>query len=285
MQRSRIAYGCIVALGTIATAGMAEIEIHGKVFSKWIKSFSETIKAGMVNALPQQQQSGPVTSETIFYPFTFVGSEVAKISKSVWPFFSELPSTLKLLQASWKEVFGSIWNLISNLVDREIFSKIFDNIHTKIWNITSFFLSGSGNGERDKFIGLFKGDKMTSTFSVLGFLLGQEIGKSKYFKAKPNVFNYLLLSWMDKPKEVTKKIEKFSTTIKNLSEKLNGSNGGSSPYELDIPTVKEYLETSEELGETLFEVFWPLEVRSTIKNGSQKNDQQRSWLSLSQFLF
>ena len=107
LQRSRIAYGCIVALGTITAAGIAEIEIEGKVFSNWIKSVSETIQAGM-SSPSGQEQSNLVTAEHVFSPFITVGKEVSEVALKVWPYVEGSFQAIWMLKDQWQLVFKTI---------------------------------------------------------------------------------------------------------------------------------------------------------------------------------
>ncbi|RAO95354.1 hypothetical protein DNK47_00700 [Mycoplasma wenyonii] len=290
LQRSRIAYGCIVALGSITAAGIAEIEIEGKVFSKWIASVSETIQAGM-SPSSTQQQSNLVTSEHVFAPFISAGTEVSKVALKVWPYVEGSFQAIWMLKDQWQLVFKTIKDFLFSLFDSKIFNRIFENLHTKIWNVLTFAVAG-GDG-RDSFIALFGEDKKESTLLAAKLLLGQSVSGIKNFKVEPNVFHYLFLRWMDKPKEITNKFDRLSQYIKKLTDKLKGPSGSSggvgdsaeaeSPertYLLKIPTVKEYLDIEEGWKESLFNVIWTGEVLMKIRTGTDDFVGAKTWATM-----
>lgn len=291
LQRSRIAYGCIVALGSITAAGIAEIEIEGKVFSKWIKSVSETIQAG-ISSPSGQQQGNLVTSSDVFSPFITVGQEVSKVALKVWPYVEGAFGAIGMLKDQWQLVFKTIKDFFNSLFDSKIFNRIFENLHTKIWNVLTFAVAG-GDG-RDSFIALFGKDKKDSTLLAAKLLLGQSVAGIKNFKVEPNVFHYLFLRWMDKPKEITNKFDRLTTYIKKLTDKLKGQSGSSSggagdsaetesperTYLLKIPTIKEYLDIEEGWKETLFNVMWTGEVLVKIRTGTDDFVGAKTWATM-----
>lgn len=293
LQSNRIAYGCMVALGTITSAGIVEIEIEGKVFSNWIQKVTQNVKDSMSkNSSTSQEQA--ITSEQVFHPFITAGQEVGKVAVKVWPFVQGAFGAIWMLKDNWQLVFKTIKDFLSSLFDPKIFNRIFENLHTKIWNILAFAVAG-GEG-RDSFIALFGGEKQASTLLVAKLLLGQTIPGIKNFKVEPNVFHYLFLRWMDKPKEVTSKFDRLTTYIKTLTDKLKGQGGVSgrdnseveSPdrtYWLRIPTIKEYLDVKEGLSETIFNITWTGEVLLKIRTGVDDFSGAKTWTSLLGGLF
>ncbi|AFN65082.1 hypothetical protein WEN_01435 [Mycoplasma wenyonii str. Massachusetts] len=218
---------------------------------------------------------------------------VAETGKSVFDLaikptavaFTRIHKTYTNWWTGLKTFFGS-------LVNREIYTMLFQNLHTKIYNTLSFFLAGGQN--RKTFIDLFKSDKIQNTLKAGKFLLRTE--KVKGLEVEQNVFNFLLFNWLENPTKVTGKFQRLSDYVNRINGKSWGSNGGSGGggggsgsssssgngiYTLTTNTVKEYLDVQGDTLEKIWLFFLYWKVKSTIENKGKSSTT--SWSSLLNF--
>lgn len=286
-QANKIGFGCLVLLGSVSVAGIAELEIQKQLLSTWGKSIGGWFSQILNNSSQQTQDTGsPVTFSQIAFPFTYVWGQVSGPVSTAWPYVT---FGFEQIKSSFGDLWGALKSFLKSLFEPDIFNNIFKDLHLRIWRVLSFAFSG-GSG-RENFIGLFSSEKKEATQIAAKFLLGMEQKGSKYFKADKKVFSFLLLQWMFNPKKVTEKFERLSKTIKNLVKKAEahetgGSSSGSeesqSPthtYTLTVPTVKQYLDVEEGLPEIFFNLMWMGEVASKIKTGKDLTLESKSWVS------
>ncbi|RAO95364.1 hypothetical protein DNK47_00750 [Mycoplasma wenyonii] len=291
-RKSVIGYGCLVLLGSVATAGVAEVEITNQTFSKWIKQTIQGIQDGMSSSSSASAVQ-TVTADQVFHPFTVAGKAVAEAATTVWPYITMGVVALPTLFKSWETLWAQIKSLVSSLIKPQIYKELFKDLHLKIWKTLSFAVAG-GDG-RSKFFGLFGESNKKSTLSGLTFLFGSHLEKNKKFRAKPEVFPYILMRWFTEPTKVTEKFEKLTKKIEKFTEQLNkgaetsssdsSDSNGAYVYELGIPTVRDYIDVESGWKETVFELMWATEVMTKIKTGVDVTGGSKTWISTLGYLF
>ncbi|RAO95353.1 hypothetical protein DNK47_00695 [Mycoplasma wenyonii] len=287
LQANKVGFGCLVLLGSVSVAGIAELEIQKQLLSTWGKSIGEWFSERLSNSSQQTQEAGsPVTFSQIAFPFTYVWGQVSGPVGQALPY---VQSGFEQIKSSFGDLWGALKSFLKSLFEPEIFNNIFKDLHLRIWRVLVFAFAG-GKG-RDSFLDLFSEEKKEATKIATKFLLGMEQKGSKYFKADKKVFSFLLMQWMFNPKKITEKFERLSKTIQNLVKRAEThETGGSSSsseesqspthtYTLTVPTVKQYLDVEEGLPEILFNLMWMGEVASKIKTGHDLTMESKSWVS------
>lgn len=295
LKKSFIGYGCLVLLGSVSVAGISELELKHRVFSKWVEKISQNIQDKIQSSKSASTQN-QITTQQVFAPFIIAGQAVSSAAETIWPYVTGTIDVLKSFKANIAGWFAGIKSFFKSLLEPEIFKLVFKNLHKKIWQLLIFMIVGA-DGARDQFVKLFGKDKKEKTLQAAQLLLGMTNEKNKNFRAKPEVFNFLLLKWLDNPKKVTGKFDRLSESIDKLFEKLKtqnengesgpgGGNGGGGEvdekkvYELDIRTTNEYLETAEGLPEQIYNLVWGAEVFSKITEGLDYTNRAKSWVSV-----
>lgn len=272
-----IFYSCLVALSATSTVGIVCIENSKSTFSSWGRQIGGLFS----NASSYLSFSTDSVTPALIQAGTQIASVV---TTHMWPFLTSSVGAFANLRTTYTDFFGSIKHFLMSLVDSEIFYRIFQNLHMKLWNVTSFFVSGGASSD---FIALFKNQELSNTLKVGKFLLGLPLDGNNNFKAKPNVFNYLLLKWMDDPSKITKKFKSLSDSIKKLTNNSSSGGGsggtssalsGSGTYELEIPTLEQFLNIEKQHIESWWKLFWGGEVVAKIKGQTDVVGGLRSWL-------
>ncbi|AFN65190.1 hypothetical protein WEN_01995 [Mycoplasma wenyonii str. Massachusetts] len=276
IHKTKTAYGCVLLLGSASVAGVAVGDSEGSWFSSLGGKISDAFAGagggsgsagsavGQQNGLQVAWQWVSDTGKSVF-EWTIKPTAVA---------FTEIPTTYSKWWSGLKTFFGS-------LVEKTMYTMLFRSFHTKIKQTLSFFLAGGS--ERQKFIDLFKTEKLSNTLKAGKFLLGTETIMG--LEVEKNVFNFLLFNWLEDPKKVTGKFSRLSDYVNRISGKSwtslgNGGGGGGSAsssssgdraYKLTTETVKEYLEKEGEAQEKLWLFLMYLTVKSKIETGKSTN--------------
>ncbi|AFN65307.1 hypothetical protein WEN_02610 [Mycoplasma wenyonii str. Massachusetts] len=284
IHKTKIAYGCVLLLGSASVAGVAVGDSNGKWFSLLSQKISGAFGGGAGGSSSSSvgQQNGLVTAwgwvrETgkDVFNWTIKPTAVA---------FSQIHKTYNSWWTGLKTFFVS-------LSERQMYTMLFEKFHTKIKNTLSFFLAG-GN-DRKTFIDLFKTDKIQSTLKAGKFLLKTE--KVKGLEVEQNVFNFLLFKWLEEPKKVTGKFQRLSDYVDRISGKTWGnarggggggggsgssSSSGNGIYKLTTNIVKEYLGVEEGVREKAWLFFLYLRVKSTIEGAKAGKSTWSTLVSL-----
>ncbi|AFO52351.1 hypothetical protein MHLP_03855 [Candidatus Mycoplasma haematolamae str. Purdue] len=228
------------------------------------------------SAVDTNQSWDPVINSHIRESLEFLWSYIKKIFEWCWQslvssiyWVIQLP---KNIDYYWTGFRTSYQTFFRNTKAWEILKREMSWAKTK--NIWNFLIDSEQN---KTFFNLFRGEQAEKTWETAQLLLGTKTVGGEYFKVSEGVAGVLLAKWITDPAGVTRKYEKLSKLVNELTKKLEISSlstsqkpGQSSKpkgtYIFNEEALEDFLNVDEGISEAIYNAIWLGQIGATIEN-------------------